>query len=174
MKVKELMSEGVITVAPDATLKEVAALLVEHGISGVPVVGADGALLGVVSEGDILLKERGADRESGLLRWLLGGVSIEAEKLEARTASDAMTSPAVTIAPNRDVYQAARLMTDEGIKRLPVVDGHGSLLGIVTRRDLVKAFARSDDDVEREIEETVLRTFWIEESDPTSRSKTER
>jgi CBS domain-containing protein len=164
MKVEELMSEAVITVPPDATVKTVASLLVEHGISGVPVVGESGVVLGVVSEGDILLKERGAERESRMLQWLPGGVSLETEKLDARTASEAMTSPAITIGAGKSAYQAARLMTDEGIKRLPVVDGNGALIGIVTRADLVKAFARSDEDVEREIEDMVLRTLWIEDA----------
>lgn len=164
MKVEELMSEAVITVPPDATVKKVASLLVEHGISGVPVVDESGVVLGVVSEGDILLKERGTERESRMLQWLLGGVSIETEKLEARTASEAMTSPAITIGASKSACQAARVMTDEGIKRLPVVDGSGSLIGIVTRSDLVKAFARSDEDVEREIEDMVLRTLWIEDA----------
>jgi CBS domain-containing protein len=164
MKVKELMSTSVITVAPEATVKEVAALLVEHRISGVPVVGANGEVLGVVSEGDILVKERGAERESRMLQWLLGGQSFEIEKLEARTASEAMTAPAITIGANKDAYQAARLMTDERVKRLPVVDQAGRLIGLVTRSDLVKAFARADDDVEREIEDMVLRTLWIEDA----------
>jgi CBS domain-containing protein len=164
MKVEELMSKDVITVEPDATLKKVASVLVGHRISGVPVVDTNRQVLGVVSEGDIVLKEHGAEPVPRLLGWLLGGAFVEADKLEARTAADAMTSPAISIAAHKDAYQAARLMTDEGIKRLPVVDGHGVLIGIVTRSDLVRAFARSDDDIQGEIEEMVLRTLWIEDA----------
>ena len=121
-------------------------------------------VLGVVSEADILLKgarPRAAARRDR--RGLLGNGHVDERKLEARTAGDAMTSPAITIGVDRDVSFAARSMTEYGIKRLPVVDDDGALVGIVTRADLVRAFARSDEEIEREIGETVLRTLWIEE-----------
>ena len=74
-----------------------------------------------------------------------------------------MTAPAITIRPEAHVSDAARLMTENGIKRLPVVDSHGTLLGIVTRADLVRAFARPDHEIEREIREDVIRRIlWIE------------
>lgn len=163
MKVKDLMNRDVVAVAPTTTLKEVASLLVEHRISGVPVVDADRKVLGVVSEADILLKEQGAEPEPGILRWLLGGAYLDQDKLEAHTASEAMTSPAITIGSGKDVYRAARLMTERGIKRLPVVDDRAGLVGIVTRSDLVKAFARPDDEVLREIEGLARETLWIED-----------
>lgn len=162
MKVKELMNEDVIAVEPETTVKEVASLLVDHRISGVPVVDDARKVLGVVSEADILLKERGAEPEPRILRALLGSFP-DIDKLEARTAAEAMTSPAITIGSKKDLYQAARLMTEHGVKRLPVVDDRGVLVGIVTRSDLVKAFARSDDEVAQEIEEMVRRTLWIED-----------
>ena len=162
MKVKDLMNEDVLAVEPETTVKEVASLLVEHRISGVPVVDETRKVLGVVSEADILLKERGADPEPRMLRSLLGAFA-DLDKLEARTASEAMTSPAITIGSKKDLYQAARLMTEHGVKRLPVVDDRGVLVGIVTRGDLVKAFARPDDEIAREIEEMVRRTLWIED-----------
>lgn len=161
MKVSQLMTERVVTATPDASLKEVAALLAEHGISGLPVV-AGGELLGVVSETDIVYKERGrARRPAGLLARLRRRGAAERGKLEARTAGQAMTAPPVTIGPRRRVAEAARIMLDRGVDRLPVVD-RGALVGIVTRGDLVRAFGRSDEEIAREIrEDVVLRTFWI-------------
>jgi CBS domain-containing protein len=158
------MSTDPITVGPETSLREVAEILTEHRVSGLPVVGERGEVLGVVSEADILLKERGPEpRHGGIVAWLLGDGVVDERKLEARTAGEAMTSPAITVAAGRDVSFAARSMTEHGIKRLPVVDDDGALVGIVTRADLVRAFARSDEEIEREIGETVLRTLWIEE-----------
>jgi CBS domain-containing protein len=145
-------------------LKEVAELLATHSISGVPVVGAGGRVVGVVSEADILYKERPETRDrKGLFGLLLEASRIEADaKFHARTAGEAMTSPPITIEPNRSLTEAASLMLDQGINRLPVVDEDGDLVGIVTRADLVKAFVRSDDDIAEEIrEDVILRTLWI-------------
>jgi CBS domain-containing protein len=139
--VEQLMTAPVVTVPPNRSLKEVALLLVEHRISGVPVV-EDGTVLGVVSEGDIVAKERGATTPApdGLLAWLFGNDEEITAKLAARTAADAMSSPTVTIESWRSAATAAALMTDRGVNRLPVVD-RGRLVGIVTRADLVRAFA---------------------------------
>ena len=163
MKVTDLMNKDVIVAAPEATLKEVAWLLVEHRISGVPVVDGDREVIGVVSEADILVKEQAAEPEPRILRWLLDGVVLEPDKIEARSAQEAMTSPAITIGSEKDAYQAARLMSQCGVKRLPVVDREGALVGIVTRSDLVKAFARSDDEVAQEIEDMTREALLIED-----------
>ena len=143
MKIDELMTKDVVAVEPETTLKKVASQLVAHRISGVPVVDAQRRVVGVVSEADILVKEAGAKPESRrILSWVLGGGSADNDKLEARTAKEAMTSPAITVEADKHVSQAARLMNEERIKRLPVVDSAGTLLGIVTRADLVRAFTR--------------------------------
>jgi CBS domain-containing protein len=160
--VEQLMTAPVITVRPDMSLKEVAVLLVEHRISGVPVV-EDGAVLGIVSEGDIVAKEQGVTTpaQDGLLAWLFGDDEEITAKLVARTAAEAMSAPAVTIEPWRRVATAAALMTDRGVNRLPVVD-RGLLVGIVTRADLVRAFARADWAIERDIrDEVIMRAFWM-------------
>jgi len=165
MKVKDVMTTDVVTVGPNDSLKQVATTLAGRGISGVPVVDEAGSLLGVVSEADILFKERGpAERRGGLLAWLLEPDAPQ--KLEARTAGQAMTAPARTIGPERPVPEAAGRMLEEGVNRLPVVDDEGKLLGIVARADLVRAFVRSDADIERELrEDVVLRTLWIAPED---------
>lgn len=164
MKIEELMTRDPVAVGPDTPLKDVAKILLQHRISGVPVIGERLEVLGVVSEADIVAKEAGPEsQDRRMIAWLLGGRQLDAKKLAARTAAEAMTSPAVTIAVGRTVTEAARLMTNDGIKRLPVVDDEGALIGIVTRTDLVRAFARTDREIEREIRDTVLRTLWIEE-----------
>jgi len=168
MRVHEIMTAPARTVRPGTSLKEVAALLTEHGISGLPVVDEHGELLGVVSEGDILFKEGGATtRYKGALGWLLDPAGPDARlKLEARTAVEAMTAPAITIGPKHTVSQAAAVMLEEGVNRLPVVDDGGRLVGIVTRADLVRAFVRPDRDIAAEIRDDVaLRTLWIAPED---------
>lgn len=165
MKISEIMTTDVLTVSTETPLKEVARTLSEREISGVPVVGADGRVVGVLAESDIVRKEQGAgaDRQPGLLARLVEGPPLG---VEARTAGEAMNAPAATIGADDEVAEAARIMTQHGFNRLPVVDAAGELVGITTRADLVRAFTRSDEEIERELrEEVLLRTLWI---DPAS------
>ena len=166
MKVRDVMTTNVFTVAPDMPLKEVATRMLEYGISGLPVVDDEQNVVGVLSETDILYKETTAPKRDGLVDWLVHyGEDPPAAKLNARTARQAMTTPAVTITPRRSVADAAELMLEVGIDRLPVVDA-GELVGIVTRADLVRAFTRGDEEVEREIKEDVLlATLWMNPAD---------
>ena len=165
MKVKDVMSEHPITVGPETSLKEVAKTFAEHRISGAPVVGPEGTVLGVISEADVVVKEMGPDASRhGLLARLLFADADADPRGAAKTAGDAMTSPAITTMPNRSIAEVACTMVDRGVKRLPVVDEHGTLVGIVSRGDLVRAFARSDADVEREIREDVVAgMFWVDD-----------
>jgi CBS domain-containing protein len=158
------MTKDVLTVAPSTQLKDAAQLLAEHRISGLPVVDDDGRVLGVLSEGDILFKEAGATDKPGFFERLLSGPSGGFElKLAARTVGEAMSAPALTIGPTRPVTVAATMMIDEGVNRLPVVDEENRLMGIVTRADLVRAFVRSDAEIEHEIREDVIRQkLWLE------------
>lgn len=160
MHIEHLMTRDVLTVAPETSLKEVARLLVEHRVSGLPVV-EDGRVVGVVSEADILFKEQGAANEStGPFAWLSRSGATNA-KLSAVTAGEAMTSPALTIDVGGTAAAAARLMIEQGVNRLPVTSG-GELVGIVTRADLVRAFTRNDEEIAREISEDVIfRTLWV-------------
>jgi CBS domain-containing protein len=166
MKISDVMTANVVTVVPQTPLRKVASLLAERRISGLPVVD-DGRVVGVVSEGDILAKERGPSREPGGWFGVLFEDQATAElKLEARTAGTAMTSPALTITPERPLAEAAGVMVDEGVNRLPVVDGDGKLVGIVTRADLVRAFVRTDAELAEEIREDVLlKALWITPGD---------
>jgi CBS domain-containing protein len=168
MRIQDVMTRSVVTVGPDASLREVAALLDEHRISGVLVVDTGGKLLGVVSETDFLVEAQGGApvRRSPIARLFGRGADPTApgDRHYARTARELMTSPVVTIGPLALVADAAALMTRQRINRLPVVED-GRLLGIVTRADLVRSYIRSDEQLAAAIREDVLaRTLWL---DPT-------
>jgi len=162
VKIRSVMSTHVVTVTPETTLKDAASRLARYGISGLPVVDDQGRLVGVVSEADILAKEAGSSPRDGLLAWL-----IEDERprhLDARTVADAMTSPALTIGPERTAREAAARMLAEDVNRLPVTEGD-TLVGIVSRADLVRAFARSDSEIRQEINtEVVKQILWLDPS----------
>ncbi len=164
MKVSELMKTDVVTAVPEESLRDVARRLVEHGISGVPVCDEGQQVVGVISEGDILYKERGRSaRRRPLARILDSAARAETIKVQARTVREAMTSPAITISPSRTAAHAARLMLDNTVNRLPVVTQDGHLVGIVTRADLVRAFARPDAEIAAEIREDILhRVLWVQ------------
>lgn len=162
MKIRDVMTRDVITVRPETPLKEAAAILAKNGISGVAVVDGDGAVVGVLSEADILFKEGGErSAHTGLLGWLFEGGSTLDQKLTARTAGEAMTAPALTIGPERPLHEAAIRMIESGVNRLPVIE-RSQLVGIVTRADVVRAFTRTDAEIEDEIRnEIVKRTLWM-------------
>jgi CBS domain-containing protein len=161
MRVSDIMTTKVFTATRDMPLRLAATRMIEYGISGMPVVDED-RVLGVISETDILFKERTAPDRQGLVDWLVHyGEDPPAAKLSARTAGDAMTAPAVTIGSGKLVAEAASLLLDLGIDRLPVVDGD-QLVGIVTRADLVRAFCRQDEEIEREIRDDVIfSSLWL-------------
>jgi len=148
--VRDVMTVDVASVGPDATLKQVAELLVDRRISGVPVVDADHHVIGVVSEADIIVKGVTRAPVGDLLALLSGRETVDERRLDATTAYEAMTEPAVTIEPDRPISDAARVMLDAGVNRLPVV-ADGRLAGIVTRADLVCAFVRADAEISGEL-----------------------
>jgi CBS domain-containing protein len=151
MNVRDLMTTDVVVAHPETSLKAVARLLLEHRISGVPVVDGEGRVLGVVSEADLLVKEAGQPPQArrSPLRWLLGDDRDDEavrQRINAVTAGEAMTTPVATIEADRPLSEAARRMTEGAINRLPVVVD-GRLAGIITRADVVRAYARSDDEL---------------------------
>jgi CBS domain-containing protein len=172
MKVKDVMTQDVVTVRVGATLKQAAQLLVEHRISGLPVVDGEGTLLGIVSERDLLFKESGWVGDYP--RYGRPGSPLAsggAGRVDAHLVGEAMTTLATTIEPERSVTAAARLMLEQDVNRLPVVED-GDLVGIVTRADLVRAFTRADAEIAREIAELAAdklrldtRTIGVEVAD---------
>ena len=145
MKVFDVMTTDVLTVGSETPLREVAACL---RAGGSPACRSSTRGASSASSPKETSSRRNGDRAPSGPAWF--GVLFEdraaAElKLEARTAGTAMTAPALTIAPDRTVAEAAGVMVDEGVNRLPVVNAAGELVGIVTRADLVRAFVRTDE-----------------------------
>jgi CBS domain-containing protein len=162
-RVRDVMTKEVVTVDEQASFKEVAKLLTGRRVSALPVLDGDGRVVGIVSEADLMLKEE-FPKGPPEARLLQGRHRRETRaKAAGGTAAEVMTSPAVTIGPDASVPEAARLLHRHGIKRLPVVDPAGPLLGIVSRGDLLKVFLRSDVDIAREVRQQVLvRSMWID------------
>jgi CBS domain-containing protein len=164
MRVAEVMTTEILTVTTETSLKDVAALLAGRGISGAPVVDAQGHVVGVISEADILAKER-RPRQQGRLGKMLGYHDHPDAKATARNAGEAMTAPPIVVTADRRVDAAAAIMLDRQVNRLPVVDRAGALVGIVTRADLVRAFVHTDDQILRDIrEEVLLQELWLDPS----------
>jgi CBS domain-containing protein len=166
MNVRDVMTTEVITVGPTTPLRDVARVLADNRISGLPVVDEAGSVLGVVSEADFLVKEQGADgiRHRPLARLVGESRTTRARlaRLAARTAGEAMSSPAITVAPWMRIAQAAQVMLERRINRLPVVE-HGCLVGIVTRADLIRAYVRTDAELAHTIREEILwRTLMLD------------
>lgn len=165
MKVHEVMTTAVVTTKPNVSLKDAALVLAQKRISGMPVVGDDGAILGVLSEADILAKETTTEAgRRGFMHWLLDPTDPWIEsRFSAVTVGEAMSAPAEVIGPDSDLAEAATRMLEGAINRLPVVGADGKLVGLVSRGDLVRAFARSDEEILHEIEQILLReTLWID------------
>ncbi len=136
--VRDVMTKRVVTAKKNTEIKEVAGLLSENRISGMPVVDDNGKVIGVVSEADILVAA-GIKRENRLkdiLRYLSGETVTPVKK--GTTAGEVMTSPVITIGPDADIREAARIIDKKRIKRLPVVDSEGRLLGIISRADIIR------------------------------------
>ena len=151
--VKDVMTTRVIWVKKDATFREMAAGLREYGVSAFPVIDDDGKVIGVVSEADMLTKEALVD-ELGIF----GGILHRRDQAKARgiIAGDLMTTAVVAVRPGDTVEHAAKLMYDRGVKRLPVTDESGHLVGIISRADVLSVFARTDEDIRKEITGEVL------------------
>ncbi len=152
--VKDVMSTHVVAVRMNASFKDMAARLREHRVSAFPVLDEDNKVVGVVSEADLLTKEALEYSASGRVSGMLH--HKEQAKAAATTAADLMTKPPVTVGPNEFVSNAARLMYARKVKRLPVVDDDGRLIGIVSRADVLSVYSRPDADIRREITENVI------------------
>ncbi|MFE1230925.1 CBS domain-containing protein [Streptomyces sp. NPDC058745] len=147
--VADVMTERVVAVRPGAEFKEILAAMERGKVTAVPVVEGEDRIVGVVSEADLLLKEELRDHRLGLIEQLK---RLDATaKAGSRLARDLMTSPAVTIRSEASLPQAARTMATHHVKRLPVVDEHGAVQGIVSRSDLLKVFLRPDEELASEV-----------------------
>jgi CBS domain-containing protein len=159
--VQTVMTPEVVTALPHTTFKEIVELFHRNDITSVPVVDAENRPLGLVSEADLLDKEAGLPDAQGHepRAWLHPG---EHRRAEAETAAGLMSKPAITARPEWTIVEAARAMGRRKLKRLPVVDESGRLVGIVSRCDLLELFLRPDADIRAEITDDVLaRTLLL-------------
>jgi len=159
--VKDVMTTPVVAVKQGASFKELAALLRKYRVSAFPVLDDDQKVIGVVSEADLLAKEAlNVDRDGAITALVH---HKELKKARGVTAGDLMTSNVVTAKPDDTVEQAARLMYHLQVKRLPVVDAGGHLVGIVTRTDLLTVFDRPDREIRAEIvDDVIMHEFLID------------
>ncbi|MFF8378443.1 CBS domain-containing protein [Streptomyces sp. NPDC015661] len=155
-RIDRLMTRDVVSVRGDTPFKEVARVLSRHRVTAVPVLGGDGRVVGVVSEGDLLRKTADQTAAPDGLPAVPGLEAWERAKAEGTRAEELMSAPAVCARPEWTVAEAARLMEVQGVRRLVVVDAEDRPVGIVSRRDLLGVFLREDDDIRREIVEDVL------------------
>jgi CBS domain-containing protein len=164
-KIGALMARDVVTAEYGTPFKDVVRLLGEHRISGLPVVDEDDKVIGVISETDLMLRqaeEPGEETWIGRLRRLRHSARETDAKSRALTAGGLMSAPAVTVRADATVPEAARLMAEHRIERLPVVDEEDRLVGIVTRRDLLTVFLRTDDEIRQAVEqEVIVDTLWL-------------
>ncbi|MCX4799095.1 CBS domain-containing protein [Streptomyces sp. NBC_01242] len=152
--VDDVMTKNVIAITRDTEFKEIVACMKRWKVTAVPVIEGEGHVVGVVSEADLLPKEEFHGHRMGLIEQMYR--PGDTTKAGAVRAEELMTSPAITVNPDVPLPQAARLMADQRVKRLPVVDADGNLKGIVSRADLLKIFLRPDDDLAAEIRHEVV------------------
>lgn len=162
-----LMVDDVVTGRYDTPFKEVVRLLEEHGISGLPVVDDDNKVIGVISETDLMLRQAREPRVGGGRPRPSCVCSAAVPDGPPPRAGQGrphgvMSTPPVTVRADATVTEAARLMTDHHIERLPVVDEENRLIGIVTRRDLLQVFLRTDDEIRLDVQQEVfVNTLWL-------------
>lgn len=149
--VREVMTAEVVTVRENTPFKEIVRLLAAHKISAVPVLDAMDRLVGIVSEADLLPKEEYRDDLSASSLLMSRSERLSRLKAAAGSAGQLMTTPAVTVRSDRTVVEAARLMDQKQLKRLPVLDPDDHLVGIVSRADLLRVFLREDAEIRAEV-----------------------
>ena len=148
-RAKDVMTTHVVAVRSDASYREMANALRTNRVSGLPVVDAEGTVVGVVSQTDLLTKGS-TDTRRG---WPTRRKHVATAEL---TAADLMTRPAVTTSPDELVTSVARLMSARRLRRVPVIDSQGRLVGIICRSDVLSVFSRPDEDIRREITQDVI------------------
>lgn len=160
--VQAVMSRDLITVGPGTPFKDIATLLAANAISAVPVVDRAGAPIGVVSEADLVAKARYQDRPNAPSRFAAPRRRRDWAKAQALTAAELMTPNPVVIGADAPLPQAARELAEAGVRRLLVVDDTGRLVGIVARRDVLRPFARDDEQILDDVRGEVLeRALWL-------------
>lgn len=163
-KVADVMTTDVITAREDTSFKELARLMREHRLSGLPVVDERFHLVGIVTEADLLLAEEGEPKlRSDYVGWYVHPkrlAALRARAAEVR-ATDIMTRHVVAVRSDDTIHDAAKVLLDAGVRRLPVVDDD-RLVGIVSRRDLLRPYQRADEEIRADIRDELSKTMWID------------
>ena len=160
--VKDVMTTSVVAVGETAGYKEIIVAMIGRRVSACPVLDVTGRVIGVVSEADLLLKELGPEHFDGPGASLrASGRRGERAKANGMTAAELMSTPPVTNSPAASMADAARLMHQYGVKRLPVVDADGQLAGIVSRVDVLSVFTRPDDQVRDDARQVIAGEFAL-------------
>ncbi len=150
MNVVDLMTTEVIAVSRDTGLREAARLMFRNRVSGLPITEPDGTLAGIITEADFLRLE--VERQEG-------------NRGQSDTVGDVMSRGVVTVRPDAEIYEAAKIMATQEVKRLPVVDADDRLLGVISRADIVSLYTRPDDVIEDEIREDLIRRVLLIDPD---------
>lgn len=159
--VADVMTTRVHVAGPTTPFKLLVRLIEENKISAVPIVDQRGVPIGVVSESDLLLKERRRELESESDLLHLRKRRTERAKAEGLVASDLMTSPPITVSVDTDLTHAARLMQERNVRRLIVVDQRAKIAGVVSRSDLLQVFLRTDEDLRDEVVTKVIPAILL-------------
>jgi CBS-domain-containing membrane protein len=167
-RVSDVMATSVVTVDRATSYKEIARLLAEHRISGMPVLKMGREVAGVVTEADLLTAEAKTARR---LRSASLGLPRRTRRHPAFTAGELMTAPAITVGPNVTIHAAGRLMSTHHVRLMPVVDEGNRLIGVVSRRDLLAVFLRPDEDIAADVRQVLEEILLAEpaEADVTVR-----
>ena len=160
-RVRDVMTRAVVTAGPDAAFKEIVLSLARDRISTIPVVDAAGHVLGVVTASDLLARVSGEHGRAPRGHRLTEGHET-ARKTVGLTAAQLMTAPALTVGPDDTIADAAAAAARSRVRALPVVDADRSLVGIVTKSDLVKIFLRSDAEILSDVRDAIERTMLLE------------
>ncbi|MGW1162370.1 CBS domain-containing protein [Streptomyces sp. NPDC002513] len=163
-RVGDVMTRAVVAVGRDALFKDIVGLMDRWKVSALPVLEGEGRVVGVVSEADLLPKE--AVREGDPDRYARAHRLSDPAKADGVTAGELMSSPAITVHADSSLAQAARIMAQRRIKRLPVVNDEGMLEGVVSRADLLKVFLRPDNDIADEVRRDIVDILFPAPAEP--------
>ncbi|MDA9432305.1 CBS domain-containing protein [Bradyrhizobium sp. CCBAU 51627] len=167
MQARDVMVSPVVTVGPTATVRQVAQTLLDRRISAVPVVDADNKILGIVSEGDLLHRTESATERSPSwwLRLLTGDAQLATDYVKSHSikVQDIMTQDVATAAPETPLHEIAMVLEERQIKRIPIVNKEGQLVGIVSRANLLQAIASARPKLEISLPDSAIRKKFLEE-----------